>query len=329
MNSDHFPRLKGLREFGLSAQPKNHCALNYPEVRTPREPVMLRQVLIFISAIGLSMPAVAQDKALTLPKNTIDCRQFKKTGPQQWMEVGTAVFDLGEITDINLTDQPVTPGYFKFGGIELYPVLEAKCGAPASNTAAAPQALSIAASDAPKEELELSRGESKIAQISEHAPISENKDSNLKSQSENNPCPANKLVYAANGVGDTEGVASVIELVFESKHKEDLETAANSEFEIREYRNNLIEWTYKGRFLQKKNNTSRFDFELFQSRKRKPVALEPHYIKPNRDGTGEPILYVVGLHNLSASKKNGHASKTEGKRPNNALPEVFYFERCE
>ena len=67
------------------------------------------------------MSAVAQDKEPALPKNTINCKQFKKTGPQEWIEVGTAVFDLGAINDINLTDQPVTPGYFKFGGIDLYP----------------------------------------------------------------------------------------------------------------------------------------------------------------------------------------------------------------
>ena len=295
---------------------------------------MLRQALIFISAIGFSAPAIAQDKETTLPKNTIDCRQFKKTGAQQWMEVGTAVFDLGETADINLTDQPVTPGYFKFGGIELYPVLEAKCGAPALNMAAAPQATSVAGGGAPKEELAPSRDAPEAAQIpvqtarDRGAPIAENKDDNLKSQSENKPCPANKLVYAANGIGDVEGAASVIEIVFESKHKEDLETAVSSEFEIREYRNNQIERTYKGKFLQKVNS-SRFDFPFLQSRMRRPVSLEPHYIKPNRDGTGESILYVAGLHKLFTSKKTGRASKSEGKRPTEALPEVFYFDRCE
>ena len=89
-----------------------------------------------------------------------------------------------------------------------------------------------------------------------------------------------------------------------------------------------VGWTYKGKFLQKKTS-SRFEFPLFQPRKRKPVLLEPHYIKPNRDGTGEPILYVAGLHKLSASKKNGRAAKIEGKRPPEVLPEVFYFDRCE
>ena len=295
---------------------------------------MLRQALIFISAIGFSAPAIAQDKETTLPKNTIDCRQFKKTGSQQWVEVGTAVFDLGDITDINLTDQPITPGYFKFGGIELYAVLEAKCGAPASNIAATPKATLVAGDAAPKEELAPNRDAPEAAQIPEQtaqdggAPTAENKDDNLKSQLENRPCPANRLVYAANGIGDVEGAASVIEIVFESKHKEDLETAVSSEFEIREYRNNQIERTYKGKFLQKVNS-SRFDFPFLQSRMRRPVSLEPHYIKPNRDGTGEPILYVAGLHKLFASKKTGRASKSEGKRPTEVLPEVFYFDRCE
>ena len=298
---------------------------------------MLRQALIFISVIGLSMPAVAQDKELTLPKNTIDCKQFKKSGSQVWKEVGTAVFDLGEITDINLTDQPVTPGYFKFGGIDLYPVLEAKCGAAASNTAVAPEAASTAAGAIPKVGVEPSQDAPKAAQISEQTPQdkvvsdSEKKDAEPgEGQPENSPCPANKLVYAANGVSDAEGGASVFEVILEGKHKEDLETANNSEFVIRESRNNQIDWTYKGRFLQKdKDNASRFEFELFQPRKRKPAVLEPHYIKPNRDGTGEPILYVAGLRKLFASRKNGHASKTEGKRPTEDLPEVFYFDRCE
>ena len=53
----------------------------------------------------------------------------------------------------------------------------------------------------------------------------------------------------------------------------------------------------------------------FSASKAKTRAAEPHYIKPNRDGTGEPILYVAGLHKLSASKKNGRAARIEGKRP--------------
>ena len=141
---------------------------------------MLRQILIFISAIGFWMPAVAQDKVSALPKNTVDCKQFRKTGPKEWIEVGTAVFDLGAIKDINLTDQPVTPGYFKFGGIDLYPVLEGKCGGDASNTPTVPQPALMAAGPIQKEEVEPSRrscksgtASSKTGQRSRRPNISE------------------------------------------------------------------------------------------------------------------------------------------------------------
>ena len=291
---------------------------------------MLRQILIFISAIGFWMPAVAQDKVSALPKNTVDCKQFKKTGPKEWIEVGTAVFDLGAIKDINLTDQPVTPGYFKFGGIDLYPVLEGKCSVPAS-PAPAPQPALMAAGPIQKEELDPSGDPAKAGQLpaqpgeDQGAPTLVSKKADLESERESGSCPSKKLVYAANGPG---GAESEIELVFESKHKEDLESVVNSEFEIREYRNDLLGWTYKGKFLQKEA-PSRFGFPLFEPRRRRHALLEPHYIKPNRDGTGEPILYVAGLHKLSASKKNGRAAKIEGKRPPEILPEVFYFDRCE
>ena len=269
---------------------------------------MFRQILIFISAIGFWMPAVAQDKVSVLPKNTVDCKQFKRTGPKEWIEVGTAVFDLGEIKDINLTDQPVTPGYFKFGGIDLYPVLEGKCSDHASNTAPVPQPALMAAGPIQKEELDPSRDAAKAGQLpaqpgkDQGAPTSVSRKADLESERESGSCPSKKLVYAANGPGGIESDASVIELVFESEHKEDLETAVNSEFEIREYRNDLLGWTYKGKFLQKEA-PSRFGFPLFQPRRRRNPLLEPHYIKPNRDGTGEPILYVAGLHKLSASKR--------------------------
>jgi tetratricopeptide (TPR) repeat protein len=92
---------------------------------------MIRPALMLIVATGFVTSAAAQEKEARLPENTIDCKQFKKTGPQEWIEVGTAVFDLGKIADINLTNQPVKPRSFKFGGIDLYPVLEGKCGAAA------------------------------------------------------------------------------------------------------------------------------------------------------------------------------------------------------
>ena len=296
---------------------------------------MFRQVLIFISAIGFWMPAVAQEKVSTLPKNTIDCKQFKRNGPNEWIEVGTAVFDLGSIKDIHLTDQPVTPGYFKFGGIDLYPVLEGRCGDPASNATPVPQPALMAVGPLLKEEPYPSRVAAKAGKLPTQlskdlgAPTPGSRKADLESERGSGSCPSKKLVYAANGPGGVESDASVIELIFESDHKEDLETALNSAFEIREYRKNQVGWTYKGKFLQKETPTRRFVFPLFQSRKKTPLLLVPYYFKPNRDGTGEPILYVAGLRKLSASQKTGRAAKTEGKRPPEVLPEVFYFDRCE
>jgi hypothetical protein len=192
----------------------------------------------------------------------------------------------------------------------------------------------MAAGPIVKEELDPSRDAAKAGQLpvqpgkDQDVPTSVSVKADLESERGGGSCPSKKLVYAANGPGGIESDASVIELIFESEHKEDLETAVNSAFEIREYRNNQVGWTYKGKFLQKETS-SRFDFPLFQPRKRTAVLLQPHYIKPNRDGTGESILYVAGLHKLSASKKSRRTAKIEGKRPPDVLPEVFYFDRCE
>ena len=179
-----------------------------------------------------------------------------------------------------------------------------------------------------KQEVDQSRDAAKAGQLpakpgkDQGAPTSMIRKADLESERESGFCPSGKLVYAANGPGGAESDASLIELIFESKHKEALETAANSEFEIREYRNNQLGWTYRGKFLQKEA-PSRFGFPLFEPRKRRPALLEPHYIKPNRDGTGELILYVAGLHKLSGSRKNGRAVKSEGKRPPEVLPLLF------
>ncbi len=377
---------------------------------------MFRQALIFISAVGLSIPAAAQDKETMLPKNTIDCRQFKKTGANEWVEVGTAVFDLGDTQDINLTDQPVTPGYFKFGGIELFGVLEGKCGAagylsrgkkdqakgdadgalanfnqailidpksaeayylrggvydakgdfaraiadydqalkfdpklesaishrsaaqvklakgPEASVPAEPQMPLEEVGAALKEGLEAARNAPKVAEIPEPAiqeqaiPKPEVKKTSLEIPTDSGSCRAKKLVYTANGGG--EGGASVVEIVFENKRADEAGEAGKSEFVVRGSKNSQIEWSYTGKYTQK-DSSEYFEFVAGEARKRKLAVLEPHYIKPNRDGSGEAILYVGGLHGVFASRENARAFKFEGGRPSGALPEVFYFDRCE
>jgi tetratricopeptide (TPR) repeat protein len=391
-----------------------------------REPRMFRQALVLISIFGLSIPAAAQVKDTMLPRNTIDCRQFKKSGANEWTEVGTAVFNLGDVDDINLTDQPVTPGYFKFGGIELYAVLEGKCGlagylnrsrkdqAKGDNDSAianSNQALAIdpksaeafgirgsayegkgdfaraiadydqalkldpklesassrktalhmklakdsvlsapAESQMPlervgavlKEGLETNRDASKAPEVSaSEAPASaeaseprsqeraipspDAKNASLQLPMESGSCRAKKLVYAANGGG---AGAPIVEIVFEGKRGGEATETVNSEFSVREQKNSQVAWSYQGKYVQK-DNSARFEFVAGESKRRKLAVLEPHYIKPNRNGTGEAILYLGGLTEVFASKENARALKFEGGRPAGALPEVFYFDRCE
>ena len=106
---------------------------------------MFRQVLILISAIGFWMPAVAQDKVWALPKNTVDCKQFKRTGPKEWIEVGTAVFDFGRNQGHQSHGSARNAGIFQIRRDRPVPVLEGKCGDHASNTASVPQPALMAA----------------------------------------------------------------------------------------------------------------------------------------------------------------------------------------
>jgi hypothetical protein len=363
---------------------------------------MFKTTAIFISIIGFVIPAIAQEKEQRLPENTIDCRQFKKTGPQEWSEVGTPVFDLGAIKDINLTGQPVTPRYFKFGGIDLYTVIEQKCGAgayfyranaaqakgdyesaiaeyneglrrdpnlagaaiqrvfalqrlakrPAPDMAAqAPVALEQAAA-APKKEPEQDKSASATNQpapqeqasdqpapqepVNKAVPTKENEIVFLGSA----PCGDRKSVYIADGLGDPEGGRGMIEIVYNNNLDDEGRTSPQSEFVIREYRGDKLEWSYTG-----KNARGRFMFtpvpikqgqnfdgymlttQVHYTRPR-PVVLTLNYVKPNRNGTGEPILYIAGLRTLF-SKENPYRFKFEGKRPLEYLPEAFYFDRCE
>ncbi|MGO9363827.1 MAG: hypothetical protein ACLP02_10260, partial [Rhodomicrobium sp.] len=294
------------------------------------------------------------DKEPRLPENTIDCKQFKKTGAQEWQEVGTAVFNLGSIRDINLTAQPVTPHYFKFDGFDLYTVVEQKCGAipQLSNmTAQEPAAAQIAA---PKPELAQEKSapasiptsaqaaaakpeleQEKIAPASVPAlaqaktqavPVAEKKI--VESPSGSASCGDKNSVYIADSLN-----TGLIEIVFKGT------SASHTDFIIRESRNNKVEWAYKGKKIQeqfmftplhsKQEKTSApLTFTPVHFSREKPVMLTLDYVKPNRNGTGEAILYLSGLRSLFASGQS-HRFKFEGNRPGEFLPEAFYFDRCE
>jgi hypothetical protein len=284
---------------------------------------------------ALTVPAGAEEATPKLPKNTINCAQFKKTGPKEWTEAGTAVFDLGSVGDINLTGQPVTPGFFKFDGIDLYPVLEQKCGA-AGPDAAEPLAPGVTAQPV------LAAGEktpSPEPSPAPPAPVQEAAPPNALKTARNEAggaCGGGKSVYAAQAPADGAGDGASIEFAFESKTSGE----GASEFLIRKTKNGEQEWVYKGRMRQGRfifaaavpretNNGGRFTLASAPPVRTESVSLTPDFIKPNRDGTGEAILYVHGLRWLFASREDSRRFKFEGKRPAGPLPEIFYFERCE
>lgn len=309
---------------------------------------MLRTAaILFVTSFAL--PAIAQDAAPQLPKNSIDCNQFKKTGPKEWIEVGTAVFDLGATKDINLTDQPVTPGYFRFSGIDVYPVLEQKCGVPAEEAPAqapaqeapakgaepnpAPVATLAQQTVSPKAAPEQNNSSPAPAEAparsaaADPAPAPEGKTA--KPQQETAACGDRKSVYAADGL---KGAA--VEIAFQNTAGVEKRNGPASEFIIRQYKNKEAEWTYKGKLRR-----GRFIFTPIPFRERgflqasisrqAPVILAASFIKPNRDGKGEPILYLRGLGTLFASKGAIRRFGIEGKAPGELLPEAFYFDRCE
>jgi hypothetical protein len=310
---------------------------------------MLRKAAAILIVMGFTISAVAQEKEPRLPKNTIDCKQFKQEGPGKWIEIGTAVFDLGETKDINLTNQPVTPGYFKFGGIDVYPVLEQKCGTPApakpieepalSTTAQEPKTLEQNA--APKPELKQTENSSVSAQalaaLDEHASPLENKSS--KGEPESLSCGNRKSVYVADGFTETANGRALIEIAFKNRTAGDERSGLNSEFILREYRGAGLEWAYKGKLRQGRfifapvtfgqGNPEGFVFTSMRAGRQDPAVLLPTFVKPNRDGSGEAILYLAGLRALFASKENIRRLRFEGKQPSGSLPEAFYFNRCE
>jgi hypothetical protein len=292
----------------------------------------------FLLLIASFVPAKAEDYAATLPKNTIDCSQFKKIGPNKWIKAGTAIFDLGAVRDIHLTDQPVMPGSFRFGGIDVFPVLEEKCGsAEAAKDEAATElpALSMARATA---DADLDRKEKLAAQaapsvvsVSPPAIKTEVAKNGLE-----NRCEGAKSVYVADVVSEAEGGKSLVEIVLDLQQNSD----RNPGFVMKRLKNNEVEWVYRGAMRKERLVFAYTERTQIQgggwympasatSFRQRSEALTPSFIKRNREGTGEAILYIDGLQSLFVTKGSARRFKFEGKRPSETLPEAFYFDRCE
>lgn len=61
------------------------------------------------------------------PPVKLDCKQFSKVGPNEWEEKGTASFAIGNAKQ-TLTKTPINPKSQISNGVDLFAVLEEKCG---------------------------------------------------------------------------------------------------------------------------------------------------------------------------------------------------------
>ncbi len=78
----------------------------------------------------LAAPASAQP---TLPPNTIQCSAFQKQHNGSWYVSQLTTFDLGTTKGMSLLHSEVGRRDFVFDGVDLFDVLEKKCGGGASN----------------------------------------------------------------------------------------------------------------------------------------------------------------------------------------------------
>lgn len=87
---------------------------------------------IAASMLVANLALVGTVRAAELPPNTVACRDFKKLPSGNW-HTDRAEFDLGPAIDTTMVDTTIAPGSFNLGdGVDLYRVLEAKCGAGAA-----------------------------------------------------------------------------------------------------------------------------------------------------------------------------------------------------
>ena len=90
---------------------------------------MLALILVASCAVLVSSFALARADT-ELPPNTIDCAAFKKTPNGNWYVGPRTTFDVGPLKAIGLGNYLVIPHdtNASFRGVDLYNILERKCG---------------------------------------------------------------------------------------------------------------------------------------------------------------------------------------------------------
>jgi hypothetical protein len=77
--------------------------------------------------IGSAPISIAKEKPL--PPNNISCDDFKRTGPNQWVNVRPVTIIIGTSTvRIHFAGQTLFPRFVNLGGNDVAETLERKCG---------------------------------------------------------------------------------------------------------------------------------------------------------------------------------------------------------
>ncbi len=76
----------------------------------------------------LAAPLGARAEDSPLPPNTLPCDAFTKKSDGTWFATRPVTFDVGNAKNLNLDGGAITPKSQVLGGVDLYVLLDAKCG---------------------------------------------------------------------------------------------------------------------------------------------------------------------------------------------------------
>ena len=95
-----------------------------------REFITLMKIAVIVVSTLTAANLTCNAKGATIPVvNTIQCSAFKKMPDGTWYVEGPTTFRIGTFKKTTFTQQSIGPGFFTFGKVDLYKVLEGKCGA--------------------------------------------------------------------------------------------------------------------------------------------------------------------------------------------------------
>jgi hypothetical protein len=121
---------------GAAFKPRSRLA----DRKNEREQVMRRfaegrvqilagvQILTGVIAASLAWGLGAHAQDSPLPPNTLPCDAFTKKSDGTWFATRPVTFDVGNAKNLNLDGGAITPKSQNFGGVDLYVLLDAKCG---------------------------------------------------------------------------------------------------------------------------------------------------------------------------------------------------------